>query len=102
MGEMVGEAVGGPQARSVSASRGVRTQCLSHCVSCGECFSGDAAFDAHRTGSPRDRRCSNPERVKRLVVKTEAGTCSLSNGPTKVGVTVWALVGWDKARERAA
>lgn len=98
---MVGQAVEGPQAGSVSVSGGVRTRCSSCCPACGCHFSGDGAFYAHRVGPNDARRCANPERVKRLVAKTEAGTCSL--GPVdRVGVTVWALVGWDKARERAA
>lgn len=76
----------------------MRTVCCSNCCSaCGSHFSSVGAFDSHRSGPPSDRYCLEPEDVvdadgrSRLAPRTTSGRCHLSNGPPKVGVTVWTF-----------
>lgn len=80
---------------AVGVKRGPRTGCVACCPACGRHFAGDSAFDAHRAGPAGGRWCVDPAEVARLVVKTEAGSCGLG-GVVRVGVVVWALVGWDR------
>lgn len=76
----------------------IRDACNTHCTTCGRCFSGTIAFDAHRAGTPDTRHCVNPALVRDakgrpvLVPKTPAGRCSLGNPPQEmIGVVVWQL-----------
>lgn len=74
----------------------MRTACVAHCAGCNSHFSGVAAFDAHRKGDPDERYCVDPMDDPRFALKTEAGTCDLRFGPTRLGVRVWQLASaWD-------
>jgi hypothetical protein len=100
MSGMVGQAHGAAEAGSVSPVGHVRTKCSACCTACGSHFTGVSAFDAHRCGPASGRYCDTDRPA--LVAKTEHGSCSIGRDVPLVGVTVWALAGWDKARERAA
>ena len=82
-------------------------RCVSHCCACGSDFSGDRAFDSHRSGSHRDgtRSCRDPIDAKdangkpMFVPKTEAGRCTM-RGRELDGITVWTKAVDAEERER--
>ena len=69
-----------------------RCNCQCHCTACNGCYSGVAAFDAHRSGPPDARVCLDPADVKRLQVKTESGQCELGWPGEVRAVTLWQVV----------
>jgi hypothetical protein len=91
-------------------------RCQAHCRSCGRCFTGDRAFEAHRIGAfddPNDpRRCAGVQDLEDihgravLEVATEVGRCEVDAFREGVGVqepvTLWRLAGADKVRARLA
>ena len=84
-------------------------RCVSHCCACGSHFSGDRAFDAHRTGSHRDgtRTCLDPIDARdangksMFTARTEAGRCTV-RGQDVDGITVWTKAAGPAERERLA
>jgi hypothetical protein len=91
-------------------------RCQAHCRSCGRCFTGDRAFEAHRIGAfddPADpRRCAGAEHLEAahgrpvLEAATELGRCEVDEFRDGVGVqepvTLWRLAGADRVRARFA
>jgi hypothetical protein len=88
-------------------------RCQAHCRSCGRCFTGDRAFEAHRMGSfsdPADpRRCAGAEDIHGrpvLEAATELGRCEVDAYRDGVGVQepvkLWRLAGADSVRARLA
>lgn len=73
------------------------TPCRSHCRACNTCFSGDMAFDAHRTfaeGHKNDwayRTCLDPIDDWRFAVKDRGGVCAVAGAVRRHPVRIWTL-----------
>lgn len=83
-----------PTSAGVGSPSRVR-KCQAMCSACGRCFTGDGAFDLHRSGPPEDRRCSEVESDPRFY--SVNGRCEMYR--EKVAARIYALA---RDRGRAA